>query len=153
MKRKTQIEERIRGWLPKEPNSNLKRITGRTGLNRKLKVTIIIGILVTLVIGTFFVLTVILWMLNPIVPADVKIRQTLDENRDSLFSIKGVMGAGIARNSSNNYIIGIAVYVENITDVREIPDNLGEFTVFVKRINEVSGIEKEGMIIRREDLQ
>jgi len=123
-------------------------------LNRKLKFTIIIGILVVLVIGTIFLLSVILWMLNPIVPTDVKIHHALDENKDFLLSIDSVIGAGIARNSSNNYIIGIAVYVEdNITDVQEIPDKLSEFTVFIKRISEISEFEKERMIIRREDLQ
>jgi hypothetical protein len=140
----------IRGWLPEEPNSGIKRIMGRAGLNRKLKFTIIIGILVVLVIGTIFLLSVILWMLNPIVPTDVKIHYTLDENKDLLLSIDGVIGAGIARNSSNNYIIGIAVYAEdNITDVQEIPDKLGEFTVFIKRKSEISEFEKERMIIRR----
>jgi hypothetical protein len=123
-------------------------------LNRKLEVTIIIVSLVVLVIGTIFLLSVILWMLNPIVPTDVKIHHTLEENKDSLLSIEGVIGAGIARNSSNNHIIGIAVYVEdNFTDVQKIPGKLCEFTVFIKRINGVSGIEKEGMIIRRVDLQ
>jgi len=107
-----------------------------------------------LVIGSIFLLSVILWMLNPIVPTDVKIDHTLDENKDFLLSIEGVIGAGIARNSSNNYIIGIAVCVEdNIADVQEIPDKLGEFTVFIKRISEISEFEKECMIICREDLQ
>lgn len=144
----------IRGWLPEEPSSGIKRIMGRAGLNRKLKFTIIIGMIVLLVIGTIFLLSVILWMLNPIVPTDVKIHHTLEENKDLLLSIDGVIGAGIARNSSNNHIIGIAVYVEdNITDFQEIPDKLGEFKVFIKRISEISEFEKERMLIRREDLQ
>jgi hypothetical protein len=127
---------------------------GRAGLNRKLKFIIITGILVVLVIGTIFVLSVILWMLNPIVPTDVKIHNTLKENQDFLLSIDGVIGAGIARNSSNNHIIGTAVYVEdNITDVQGIPDKIGEFTVFIKRISEISEFEKERMLIRREDWQ
>jgi hypothetical protein len=154
MNLKKHLLDWIRGWLPEEPSSGVKRIIGRAGLNRKLKFTILIGMIVVLVIGTIFLLSVILWMLNPIVPTDVKIHHTLDENQDFLLSIDGVIGAGIARNSSNNYIIGIAVYVEdNMTDVQEIPDKLGEFMVFIKRISEISEFEKERMIIRREDLQ
>jgi hypothetical protein len=151
---KEYLENHIRGWLPEETNSSLKRIVGRAGLNRKLKLAIIIGSLVVLVVGTIFVLSVTLWMLNPIVPTDVKIHHTLEENQDVLLSIDGVIGAGIARNSSNNHIIGIAVYVEdNFTEVQQIPDKLGEFTVFIKRIGEISGYEKERMLIRRDDLQ
>jgi len=151
---KKHVLDWIHGWLPEEANSSLKRIMGRAGLNRKLKLAIIIGSLVVLVIGTIFLLSVILWMLNPIVPTDVKIHYTLKENQDFLLSIDSIIGAGIARNSSNNHIIGIAVYVEdNITDVQEIPDKLGEFTVFIKRISEVSEFEKERMLISRDDLQ
>jgi hypothetical protein len=149
---KEYLEHRFRGWLPEEPSSGIKRIIGRVTSNRKLKFILITGILVVLVIGTIFVLIVTLWMLNPIVPADAKIYHTLEGNRDALFSIDGVIGAGIARNSSNNHIIGIAVYVEdNFTDVQQIPDKLGEFTVFMKRISEISGYEKEHMLICRED--
>lgn len=154
MNLKKHLLDWVRGWLPEEPSSVIKRIMGRAGLNRKLKFTILIGMIVVLVIGTIFLLSVILWMLNPIVPTDVKIHHTLDENQDFLLGIDGVIGAGIARNSSNNYIIGIAVYVEDdITDVQEIPDKLGEFMVFIKRMSEISEFEKERMIIRREDLQ
>jgi len=144
----------IRGWLPEENNvPSLKRMFGHTNLNKKLLI-VIIGVLVALVIGALLLLSVIMVMINPIVPTDVKIYDTLDENKDSLLSIDGVIGAGIARNSSNNYIIGIAVYVEdNMTDVQEIPDKLGEFAVFIKRISEISEFEKEHMIIRRQDLQ
>jgi hypothetical protein len=154
MNLKNRLLDWIRGWLPEEPDSGIKRILGRAGLNRKLGFIIILGILVVLVIGTIFVLSVMLWMLNPIVPADVKMYHTLEKNQDVLFSIDGVIGAGIARNSSSNHIIGIAVYVEdNFTDVQEIPDKLGEFTVFIKRISEISEFEKERMLIRRDDLQ
>jgi len=154
MRLKKNLEQRIRGSLPEEPSSGIERIVDRAGLNRKLKFTIIIGILAVLLIGTIFLLSVIVWMLNPIVPTDVKIHNALDENKDFLLSIDGVMGAGIARNSSNNYIIGIAVYVEdNMTDVQEIPDELGGFTVLTRRISEISEFEKECMLIHREDSQ
>jgi hypothetical protein len=152
MNPKKYLENRIRGWLPEEPSSGIKRIMGRVSLNRKLKFIIITGLLVVLVIGSIFVLIAILWMLNPIVPADVRIYHTLEENRDALFGVDGVIGAGIATNSSNNYIMGIAVYVEdNFTDVQQIPDKLGGFTVFMKRIGEISGFEKDCMLICRDD--
>jgi hypothetical protein len=42
------------------------------------------------------------------------------------------------------------VYVEdNMTNVQEIPNELGEFKVFVKKISETSEFEKEQMIIRK----
>jgi hypothetical protein len=64
--------------------------------------------------------------------------------------ISGVIGAGIARNESNNHIIGIAVYIEdNMTNVQEIPNELGGFKVFVKKISETSELEKQQMIIRK----
>jgi hypothetical protein len=152
MNKKRSLKNRVRGWLPEKPSSGIKRITGQVGSNRKLKFILITGLIVVLVIGTFFVLIVTLWMLNPIVPADVKIPDTLEENRDALFSIDGVIGAGITTNSSTNHIIGIAVYVEdNFTDVQQIPDKLGGFNVFIERISEISGYEKEHMLICRED--
>ena len=80
-------------------------------------------------------------------PTDTKIIDILYKNREELFSIDGVVGAGIARDESN-YIMGIAVYVEDdMTEIQEIPSRLGEFEVFVKRIGDASEFEKERMII------
>ena len=108
-----------------------------------------IGILALLVVGAFVFFNVIGFIINPIVPTDTKIVDALFENEDYLLGIDGVIGAGIARNESNNYIIGIAVYVEdNMTNVQEIPSELGEFKVFIKRISEASEFEKKRMIIR-----
>lgn len=84
-----------------------------------------------------------------IMPKDTRIIDILDENREELLGIEGVVGAGIARDE-NNYIIGIAVYVEDdVTEIREIPGELGEFEVFVKRVSEISEFEKEKMIIHK----
>jgi len=66
---------------------------------------------------------------------DVKIYNTLNENEEWLLEIEGVGVAGIARNESDNHIIGIAVYVEdNVTNAQKIPSELGHFEVFVKKL-------------------
>jgi hypothetical protein len=93
-------------------------------------------------------------IVNPIYPTDARIFDTLNQNKDFLLSIPNVVGAGIARNSSNNYIIGIAVYVtNNATDTSRIPQKMGDFTVIVKRISEASDFEGDRMIIGREGFQ
>jgi hypothetical protein len=77
----------------------------------------------------------------------VRIINTLKENKDAVLNIDCVVGAGIARNSSDNHILGIAVYVEdNSTAVQGIPSKLGEFSVFSQSIGELSGFEKEQML-------
>ena len=152
MNPKKYLENRIRGWLPEEPNVPNVEWMISPSAKKKLRLVAIIGISAVLVIGIFLLLVVVLLTLNPIVPTDVKIYNTLDENKIFLLNIDGVLGAGIARNSSNNHIIGIVVYVEdNMTNVQEIPKQLGEYTVFIKRISEVSEFEKERMFIRRQD--
>ncbi len=117
-------------------------------MNRRL--LIVIGVLAVLGVGAFLFFCVIGFMINPIIPTDTKIVDTFFENEAYLLGIDGVIGAGIARNESNNYIIGIAVYVEdNMTDVQQTPNELGGFQVFIKRISETSEFEKEQMIIRK----
>ena len=154
MNKEKNLKHRIRGWLPEESNSNLMRTVGQKGLHRKRKFAIITGGLTVVIVGAFFLVIYIGFMVNPIVPADVKIFNTLSENKDALLNIDGVVGAGIARNSSDNHILGIAVYVEdNSTAVQEIPSRLGEFSVFIKSISGISESEKEQMIISREDMQ
>jgi len=82
-------------------------------------------------------------------PTDTKIVEILYENKESLFSVDGVVGAGIARDD-NNYIIGIAVYVEDdMVDLERIPSELNGFQVFVKRMSEASESERASMIIRK----
>jgi hypothetical protein len=105
---------------------------------------VISAVLIAVVITGF-----VLFALNDMTPTDTKIVQVLDENEESLLSIEGVVGAGIARDE-NNYIIGIAVYVEDdMTDFQEIPSKLNGFQVFIKRMSEASEFEKENMLIRR----
>ncbi len=108
------------------------------------KLLIGIGILVVIAITGI----VFLSQFN-IKPTDTKIIQILSENEDNLLSIDGVVGAGIARNESNNYIIGIAVYVVDTADIQKIPSKLGEFKVFIKKISETSEAEEKTMIIYR----
>jgi len=109
-------------------------------MNKKL--VILIGILMLAIFGIIFISRM------GITPTDTKIIDILDENEENLLGVAGVVGAGIAREE-NNHIIGIAVYVENnVTDTHQIPSKLGEFTVFIKEINEASEFEKESMIIR-----
>jgi hypothetical protein len=123
-------------------------LKGGTNMNRRLLITI--GVLAVLVVGAFVFSIVIWFIINPIVPTDTKMVDILLENESYLLGIDGVVGAGIARNESNNYIIGIVVYVEDdMTNVQEIPSELGGFKVFIKRISEASEFEKEKMVIRK----
>lgn len=109
-------------------------------MTKRLSITI--GVLVVLVIAGIVYVTQI-----SIIPTDVKIVEILEENKENLLSVDGVVGAGIARDE-DNHIIGIAVYVEdNEADTQQIPSKLGEFKVFIKKISEASEFEKERMII------
>jgi hypothetical protein len=113
----------------------------------KKKPLIAVGIAAALVIGALVLSSVILFTLNPIVPTDTKIANVLAENEAYLLGIDGVVGAGIARNESNNYIIGIAVYVEdNLNNAQGIPSELGGFKVFVKT---ASGTNEADMLIQK----
>ena len=89
---------------------------------------ITIGILVVLVIAGFVFLSRFKFA-----PTDTRIANILQENEENLLSIDGVLGAGIARNESNNHIIGIAAYIEDVADTKKIPSELGKFQVFIKK--------------------
>ena len=107
------------------------------------RLLIIVGSLIVLAISGIVFLTQI-----GVKPADVRILEILDENRENLLSVVGVVGAGIARDE-NNHILGIAVYVEdNLADTLKIPSKLGEFKVYIKSMDEANESEEEGMIIR-----
>jgi hypothetical protein len=112
-------------------------------ISKKLLITAVISAVLIAVVITGFVL----FALNDMTPTDTKIVQVLDKNEESLLSIEGVVGAGIARDE-NNHIIGIAVYVEDdMSDFQGIPSKLNGFQVFIKRLSEASEFEKENMII------
>jgi len=103
------------------------------------------------ILGSLIVLAVTLVIFITqigITPADTRIINILEENKENLLGVLGVIGAGIARDE-NNHIVGIAVYVDDvITDTQEIPSKLGDFRVYIKDIDEASDFEKERMIIR-----
>jgi len=82
-------------------------------------------------------------------PADVRIVEILEENRGRLLGLVGVVGAGIARDE-NNRIIGIAIYVDDAVSEEALPNQLGEFEIYIKRFYEESDLEKEKMIIRND---
>jgi hypothetical protein len=150
MKPEKSVEKRLKGWLPKAPDI---RIATQASMSKKRKVTIIIGASAVLICGFFF-LTFILTIVNPIYPTDTKIIDTLNQNKNFLLGIPSIVGAGIARNETNNYIIGIAIYTaDNSTDTSQIPQKLGDFSVFVKNISGVGDFEKNRMIISRGGFQ
>ena len=135
------IRKRLWKWCPK-PKKPVA--TNPTRLATPLYVSVLIS-------GLLLTAAVALVLLPPlsITPTDTRIVDILYKNKETLLSIDGVVGAGIARDK-NNYIMGIAVYVEdNMTDIHKVPSMLGEFKVFVKRMSEASEFEKERMIIYR----
>lgn len=143
-------ENWIQGWLPEEgDNDYFKRIVRVGKTNRKLKFSTFIGLLVIILIGVIF-FSYSLLVFNPIYPTDVKIIDTLIVNKDFLLSNSEIIGAGIARNSSNNHIIGISLFVKDTpTNIQEISSALGDFALFIKKINVTNGIETSDMIIYR----
>jgi hypothetical protein len=154
MKHKKSIEQRVQGWIPEDQNAlNRGRIAARVA-SRKRRLVIVTGASAVFVVCALLLLSFIMMSLNPIVPTDVKIYDTVNGNKDLLLNISSVVGAGIARNSTDNHIIGIAVYIaNNAIDTQDVPKTLGDFTVIIKSIDEANELEKEHMIIRREDTQ
>jgi hypothetical protein len=113
-------------------------------MNRRLLSAIGIA---TALVGVFVFSIVILFMVNPILPTDTKIANALTDNEAYLLGIDGVVGAGIARNESNNYIVGIAVYAEdNMSNAQKIPSEIGGFKVFVKTASDTN---KSEMLIHK----
>jgi len=108
------------------------------------RLLVFVGVSAILVAVSFIVFT-----LNDRTPTDTKIVQILHENEASLLDIEGVVGAGIARDEQN-YIIGIAVYVEDsMPDFQRIPSTLDGFQVVVKKMSETTEPERASMIIRK----
>lgn len=106
------------------------------------KILAAVGIVLVLIFG------IVYFTHFGITPTDTMMIRVLEENRDDLLNVVGVVGAGIARDETN-HIIGIAVYVDDeIAPTQQLPGKLGEFDVFIKRISEVSNFEKERMILR-----
>ena len=149
MNAKKSLGSRIRGWLPKTPNNPNLQAANVANVNKKRKLTIVVGAS-ALVISAFLLFVVIMALANPIYPTDTRIIDTLNQNKSTLLNIPGVIGAGIARNSTNNHIIGIVVYVaDNASDTAQVPQTLGGFAVFIQRVNEATDYTNN-MIIRKE---
>ncbi len=129
------FSDRIRGWLPKAPNNPRLQAADAASMNKKRKLTLAVGVSV-LAVTVFLLFIVIMALANPIYPTDARIIDTLNQNKAAILSNPSVLGAGIARNSTNNHIVGIAVYVaDNVTDTAQIPQTLGGFDVFIKHVN------------------
>lgn len=116
--------------------------------NRWFVIVFLALLLVSVIALTFVIGFLGFFFFGGIYPTDAKIIDTLYENEEKLLGIDGFIGAGIRRNESNNHIIGIAVWVEeNMTNIQEIPNELGGFEVFIKRTSEASGLERDKLII------
>jgi hypothetical protein len=112
------------------------------------RLLIIFGILalsvISIIVASFIFFTLSDWR-----PTDTKIIDILHENEATLLSIEGVVGAGIARDEMN-YIVGIAIYVEDsMTDFQRVPNKLDGFQVVIKKMSEASEFERTSMIIRK----
>jgi hypothetical protein len=108
---------------------------------------------VVLVVSGFFLVSFIGFLLFPIVPTDVKIYRTINENKDLLESIDGVLAAGMGYNDTG-HIAGINVYINaNMTNVEDIPKQLGDYQVFLVRIDNTNPRDREGLIWCSPDLK
>ena len=146
------LSSHIRGWLPKE-SVNRREFHSNRIFNKKILVGLIVASSVVLVVGGFFLVSFIGFLMFPIVPADVRIYRTINENKDLLESIDGVLAAGIGDNDTG-HIAGINVYIDaNMTNVEEIPKQLGEYQVFLVRIDNTHPRDREGLIWYSPDLK
>lgn len=94
-----------------------------------------------LIVCVFFLFVFIGFFLNPIIPADVQITRAIDENKDLLESIDGVLAAGFG---SNVHIDGINIYIDaGMTNIETVPTQLGDFQVFLIRIDNTQPHDRE----------
>jgi len=115
----------------------------RRHISKKMAV-MIAGVLVVLIVGGFFFLVFVGFILNPIIPTDVRIVRTIDENKDLLASIDGVLAAGFG---TNVHVDGINVYIDAaMTNTEGVPAQLGEFPVFLIRIDNSQPYDREGLL-------
>lgn len=94
-----------------------------------------------LIVCGFFLFVFVGFILNPIIPADVQIARTIDANKDLLESIDGVLAAGFG---SNVHIDGINIYIDaGMINIEAVPTQLGEFQVFLIRIDNTQPHDRE----------
>jgi hypothetical protein len=112
----------------------------RRKITRRMVVIIAAGSAVLIVCG-FFLFVFVGFILNPIIPADVQIARTIDANKDLLESIDGVLAAGFG---SNVHIDGINIYIDaGMINIEAVPTQLGEFQVFLIRIDNTQPHDRE----------
>ena len=115
----------------------------RRKITRRMAVIIAAGSAVLIVCG-FFLFIFVGFILNPIIPADVQITRTIDENKDLLESIDGVLAAGFG---SNVHIDGINIYIDaGMTNIEAVPSQLGDFQVFLIRIDNTQPHDREDFL-------
>ena len=103
-----------------------------------------------LIVCGFFLFVFVGFILNPIIPADVQIARAIDENKDLLESIDGVLAAGFG---SNVHIDGINIYIDAaMTNIEAVPTQLGDFQVFLIRIDNSQPQSREGFLWWSQDL-
>ena len=122
---------------------------GRRKMTRRMTVIIGAGSAVLIVCG-FFLFVFLGFILNPIIPADVQIARVIDENKDLLESIDGVLAAGFG---SNVHIDGINIYIDaGMVNIEAVPTQLGDFQVFLIRIDNSQPQSREGFLWWSQDL-
>ncbi|MGE5188062.1 MAG: hypothetical protein ACM3JE_03440 [Betaproteobacteria bacterium] len=115
----------------------------RRKITRRMAVILAASSAVLIVCG-FFILVFIGFILNPIIPADVQIARTIDENKNLLESIDGVLAAGFG---SNVHIDGINIYIDaGMTNIEAVPTQLGDFQVFLIRIDNTQPHDREDFL-------
>jgi hypothetical protein len=146
------IKGSIRGWFPQEPNGHTLSRSHRF-FGRKTRVALFVAGSVVLVVGGFFLVSFLGFLLFPIVPADVRIYNTISENKDLLESIDGVLAAGIGGNGTG-HIAGINIYIDaNMTNTAAIPEKLGDYPVFLVRIDNSQPRDRTGFLWYSPDLK
>lgn len=146
--KKQRAENMLEGCFPRCSTFaalSLKRLY----ISKKIVLAIVAG-LVVLVIGGFFLLVFAGFILNPIVPTDVQIARAIEENQDLLENIDGVLAAGFG---TNVHIDGINIYIDaDMTNTQGVPAQLGEFPVFLIRIDNSQPHDGEGFLWCSPDL-
>ncbi len=94
MKKKT-VEAVIEGGFLRSFAFSSLRFRRRK-ITRRMAVIIAAGSAVLIVCG-FFLFVFVGFILNPIIPADVQIARAIDENKDLLESIDGVLGSRLRK--------------------------------------------------------
>ena len=122
-------------------------------LNRKAVIALAALGCVFSVIGGFFLLSFVGFILFPIIPNDVRIYRTIQENSELLEGIDGVLAAGIGSDGTN-HIVGINIYIdENMTNPQAVPGMLGDFPTILVRIDNTHPRDTHGIFWYSQELK